>query len=277
MIQLVAIDLDDTLLQSDLRISHKNLEAIQAARARGIIVGIATGRVYDSVVKYADELGLFGTPGFIISAGGGHALETEGMQTLHQQTLSGDLIDELLLFFNAHEVPVEVHHQGCSYATRDGRWVREDCRLAGLNLQVVDDLETRIRDIPAYKLLIAEEQERIEQLFVETNITFGERISTVISKPQFLEVLPAGVNKGTALERVAAHFSVGIDQCMAIGDGHNDLEMIRSVGCGVAVRNGNEELKRIADYVTTGTNEESAVAEALEHLLSGDFLTPALA
>lgn len=273
MIQLVAVDLDDTLLQEDLRISRRNLEAVRAAREQGIIVGIATGRMYESLLKYAQQLELFGTPGFIISAGGGMAIETETMTTLHQQTLPVELTSELLRFFETYEVPVEIHHDGCSYATRDGVWVREDCRLAGLDLRVVDDMHTRIQNMPVYKLLIAEDRDRIPRLYRETMNTFGNRISTVVSKPEFLEVLPQNVNKGTALRRIAEYFHVPMHQCLAIGDGHNDMEMIRIVGCGVVVRNASDDLKRIATHVTSATNDESAVAETLERFLTGDSMS----
>ena len=78
-----------------------------------------------------------------------------------------------------------------------------------------------------------------------------------------LEINAPGVNKGMGLIQLGRLLGIEREEIMACGDGLNDLAMLRAVGFGVAMANGNEEVKKYADYVT-GSNDEDGVAKAIE-------------
>ena len=92
----------------------------------------------------------------------------------------------------------------------------------------------------------------------------GDRAFVTISQPEYLEIMAPGVNKGSGLEFMAAHYGLTTDEIVGVGDARNDLELVRGAGLGVAVANAADELKAAADAVTERTNNEGAVAEVLE-------------
>jgi hydroxymethylpyrimidine pyrophosphatase-like HAD family hydrolase len=92
----------------------------------------------------------------------------------------------------------------------------------------------------------------------------GSDITLFTSKPYFLEILPAQTDKGTALVKTAGLLGVERGEVLAIGDSMNDEAMIRWAGTGVAMANGDERIKNIADLVTEKTNDDDGVAEVIE-------------
>jgi hypothetical protein len=88
------------------------------------------------------------------------------------------------------------------------------------------------------------------------------------TNPEYLEFYHREASKGNALIAVAAHYSVDPSLTLAFGDNFNDASMLQAAGCGVAVANAREEVKRIADWVSPLTNNQSAVADALGRLVT---------
>lgn len=86
------------------------------------------------------------------------------------------------------------------------------------------------------------------------------------SKPNYLEVIPLGVNKAEALANLTQMLGIDLSQVAALGDGHNDVEMLRAAGVGIAMGNASDEVKAAAEWVT-GTNDEAGVAQAIGKLL----------
>jgi hydroxymethylpyrimidine pyrophosphatase-like HAD family hydrolase len=94
-------------------------------------------------------------------------------------------------------------------------------------------------------------------------------VTLFTSKPYFLEILPPGIDKGSALARVAEIIGVRREEVMAVGDSMNDEAMIRWAGYGVAMANGDERLKEAACLVTAGTNDEDGLADFVERYVLG--------
>lgn len=76
------------------------------------------------------------------------------------------------------------------------------------------------------------------------------------SQERYLEVLNKKINKGKSLEKILQLKGLSLDTCVAFGDANNDKEMIEMVGCGVAMENGEEDLKKIATYITNSNDDD---------------------
>ena len=89
--------------------------------------------------------------------------------------------------------------------------------------------------------------------------------------PLFTDIVPRGGSKQVGMEKLLAHFGIRREECMAFGDGGNDIPMLRYAGIGVAMGNAREEVKAAADYVTSSVDEDG-IAMALRHfgLLDGN-------
>jgi len=96
-----------------------------------------------------------------------------------------------------------------------------------------------------------------------------EDVSLFTSRPYYLEILPKDTDKGTALAKVAEIQGIKAEEALAIGDSVSDEAMIRWAGIGVAMANGDERIKSIADLITDRTNDDDGVAEVIEKYFFG--------
>ena len=263
MIQLIALDLDDTLLKTDLTISKRNLQAIKKAEELGILIVLASGRTIRSMQRYVTELGLDSKPGYIISDNGSTLSSTAPAEILVSHVLENSLLGRLFDAFEKFDLPVQVYHQGKILVTKENPHTHIDEKLSGYQRLVTPRLKHEIPFLPS-KLVVPGDPEILPGVLAQVRELFGNQINAFISKPYFLEVLPAGADKGTALQAICERTHIPSENVLAFGDAANDIGMIRYAGWGVAMANAIPELKQLARLVTLNTNENDGVAEILE-------------
>jgi Cof subfamily protein (haloacid dehalogenase superfamily) len=95
--------------------------------------------------------------------------------------------------------------------------------------------------------------------------------TATFSKPNYLEIVPIGVDKAKALVKLANSLGIELSQVAALGDGQNDIEMLREAGLGIAMGNASDAVKSAADWIT-GTNDEDGVAQAVRRLVSSGLV-----
>ena len=149
------------------------------------------------------------------------------------------------------------------YISRHNEYSDIDQELTGLRQVVVENFCDLAED-GCYQLIIPGEPGLLKSIESIIRTYFGDKINIFISRKYFLQIMRGGTDKGTALAKVAEIAGVKAEEVMAIGDSMNDEAMIRWAGIGVAMANGDEELKNIADIVTEKTNDEDGVAEIIE-------------
>jgi hydroxymethylpyrimidine pyrophosphatase-like HAD family hydrolase len=120
-----------------------------------------------------------------------------------------------------------------------------------------------------YKLLIPGDPMLLQPLESIIRTYLGNDITLFTSKPYFLEVLPKGTDKGTALAKVAEILGIGREAVLAIGDSMNDEAMLLWAGTGVAMANGDDRIKSVAALVTEKSNDDDGVAEVIEKYVLG--------
>ena len=91
--------------------------------------------------------------------------------------------------------------------------------------------------------------------------------TATFSKSNYLEIIPPGVNKAKAVAELAQTLGVELSQVAALGDGENDVEMLKEVGLGIAMGNACDDAKAAAGWLT-GTNDEGGVAQAVRRLMA---------
>lgn len=263
-IKLVAIDLDDTLLDSGLKISEKCNEAINQVRERGVLVTLATGRMFRSALPYASELKM-DIP--LITYQGALVKNSLSREILYYKPVPRDRGTEIMEFFKSAGVHFQSYFgdQLCMEAlSPEGRYY---AALAGINPLIVEDLIAASREQEALKILaVCYDENLILRMESELKRSYGESLNITRSKPIFLEVMNDEANKGEALKVVADHYDIKREEVLALGDSYNDLAMIEWAGTGVAMGNARDAVKQAADFVTL-SNEEEGVAEALHRFI----------
>lgn len=265
-IRLIALDLDDTLLHSDLSISAPNREALRLAHGAGANIVLASGRNIYSMGKYARLLGLEGPKDYLIASNGAEIIETASGRLLEEHRMPPELCREVAAALRHRGFPYQVYIKGRILWSDRNEWTEEDSRLTGLpNERILD--ENALFATGQVKFVIPGDPKRIPALRAELSEDFAGRAEFVISKPYFLEALAAGVNKGRALESLASILGIPLEETMACGDAMNDLEMLCAAGLGCAPINAVPEAKKAADYVSLRTNDEDFVAEAVRRFV----------
>jgi Cof subfamily protein (haloacid dehalogenase superfamily) len=266
-IRLVAIDADDTLLDSDLKVSIQVKEAIIKAQKAGVYVTVATGRMLNAIVPIAEALGIT-VP--LIAYNGAWIGDVQGNTMLHDP-----LPDEVLLPLAnlAHELDLclnmYIDHQLYVDSAHDEpvEYYKNLAQCKAKRVDLVEYLKYHPQTMSTKALLIIEKPD--DKLYDYLQDTFpGLKLTR--SKKRFIEVMADGVSKGAALQSLSQHLGVGRHSVMAIGDSFNDLEMIEYAGLGVAVANGVKALREAADKVVP-SNDEGGVAVAINQYVLGNM------
>lgn len=263
-VKLVAIDLDDTLLDSGLRISESCVSTINAVQEKGVLVTLATGRMYRSALPYARQLNM-DIP--LITYQGALVKNSGSEEVLYYKPLPEDIAIKVMEFFKTEEVHYQIYIDDRLYMeslTEEGKYYSN---LAGVKPVIVDNLIETSREHETMKILaVTENEKHLLDMEIDLKNRYGKNLNITRSKPFFLEIMNHLANKGDALQVVSAHYNIDRKDVLAVGDSYNDLAMIEWAGIGVAMGNARDAVKEAADFVTT-SNEEEGVAEALKRFV----------
>lgn len=258
-IKLVAVDLDDTLLDNNQKISPRVKEAVRRAVAQGVTVTLCTGRMHRSALPYALELGL-DVP--LLTYNGGLIRCSMSGETLLHRPLDAQTAAEVLALFREKGWYIQVYVDDVLYVREFSAEASHYEKLSGIRAVPIGDKLYTMGAAPTKMLALGEPEQlvAIRPVLVDR---FGERLNAAFSKSIYLEMVDPSVNKGMALDFLARRLGIGREDVMAVGDSMNDMDMIQYAGWGVAMGNAREEVKKIA-RVVTGRNDADGVAEAIE-------------
>lgn len=261
-IKMIAMDLDDTLLDRNLLVSERNRQALRQASQAGITIVLASGRPTAGMRAVADSIGLDSDRAWLVSFNGGCISDWSGQTPVWQEGFSKSEGLDILQLAQTEGLGFLSYDAQGIITPQANQWTQEEARLTGLNVTVYSDLSNHLPALLPKAILLGEPL-ILARKAIELRERFGMRWNISLSKPFFLEFTPFGVEKGSALNRLAAHIGLAPSECLAIGDGHNDLTMIEWAGIGVAVANAVQKLKDAADWISPH-HDEDAIAHTLE-------------
>ena len=255
---LAAIDVDGTLLNFDGSLSPAVLDAVLRARESGMHIVIATGRSMHATLPVCDRLGL--TTGLTVSSNGAVVVDLAARIPVDIATFDAT---ESVRFFTDHvpDALLAVEELGIGYR------VTGEFPPGELDGQITVVTHDELLDGPVTRL-VARLPNGDRQEFFELAHAAGLRgVDYAIGYTAWLDFMPEGVSKASGLATVCEKLSVGQADVLAIGDGHNDLEMLSWVGHGVAMGQAPDDVKAIADDVC-GTVDEDGLADVLNVYLT---------
>lgn len=263
--KLIISDFDGTLVNDDGRISAENKQAIAEYRAAGGAFAISTGRMPYGILPRAEELGL---KGLISCCQGAIIADIATKRFVFEATISHETT--LAIVEKMESMGLHIHLYGAweYYCNMDDDALKLYEKSVGYKATLVLDKPlsqyVKERKLTCYKIVAMVKSEENDRALAELAAVGFEGCTVTKSAAFLAEVINAKYSKGTAVEFLANHYGVSLAQTVAIGDQQNDLPMIEKAGIGVAVKNADASLKSVADYVSTYTNEESAVADCIE-------------
>ncbi len=270
-VRLIALDIDGTLLDSRWRVSDANREAIQKATRCGIEVALVTGRRYDFALPVAQGLGC---PITMIVNNGGLIRSSDGRTRLKRllPVKTAQAVLELglpwrpgaaVIFDRPKENQLILEQLDRDDSIRYGYYSR-NLDFIG----VVSPIEECLTEMPLQVMFsgTVAEMDTLEQLLLGSTLATEIKLaSTRYASKDFamLDVLPPGCTKGAALADWAKAQGLQRDEILAVGDNHNDFEMLEFAGIAVVMQNSVPELKAYG-WHETHSNDESGVAAAIE-------------
>ncbi len=265
--RLLAVDLDDTLLNSSSAISDRNKKAIRGAVEAGVQFLIVTGRMFKTSVGYLEELG-FDEDCPLINYHGALVKRARSRETLLHRPIPNQIAIAVLEEAEKTDYHISVFLEDQLYIREENEQSRYYQSMTGIELQPVGSLSAFLKENGSCptKMSIIHQDGTLEDIEEKLRADFDDRLSILQSRPFFLEITDGLATKGQTLSWFIERQGISADQVIAIGDGPNDIDMLAFAGLGVAVANARPEVKAAADLVTA-SNEDDGVAEIIERYI----------
>ena len=270
--RLLAIDLDETLLDANSSISTRSREAIGAAVERGVFVIISTGRMYQGSIPYAKELDLNPTWPVISYQGALIKTVNTGEVLLHCPMTLPTAVAVAAAAEEKNEEICAYIDERC-YINRENRYSQFYRERYDTPVEIVGRLDRFLeRDgRRPTKLTIFNWDGDFAALKKNLRESHPNEFTMLRPYPFFLEFTHQKATKGQALRWLADKLDIRREEIISFGDSPNDLDMIQYAGLGVAVANAVPEVLEAADLVTAA-NIEDGVACLIEEYISSGLL-----
>lgn len=260
-VKLIVMDVDDTLLNSELEISEYTRQVISNCQKDGIRVALASGRPKAALMHFAEELNLAEHGGYVISYNGAIVTDCELGKDVSKTLLEPEDTEFLIDISEKNDVWIHTYVGNEILTPENNEYTVFESELTGIPLREVKDFRAEITN-PVVKILMLQEPEKLKAFSQLIESEVKDRVMMNISKPFFLEFTNKAVDKSRSIAFVCDRIGIPMSNVMAIGDSYNDLTMIRDAGVGVAMENAPADVKQYADFITH-SNDTDGVATAL--------------
>jgi Cof subfamily protein (haloacid dehalogenase superfamily) len=274
--RLIALDLDGTLLNDRREISPRDAAALRQFAQSGGLVVLASGRMTANVRPFCDAMGIDGPT---IGYNGALARDSlaAGAEVIVETALPARYADELLDYTRREHFHLNYYLDEQLYASDDPdlrRFGDLYSAQTGAVFSFVPDLERFRGREPTKCILVTDptvpgipDPRHRDELYDLWHARWGEQVTVMRTNPEYLEFYHRDASKAAALAAVARHYSIEQALTLSFGDNYNDLSMLEWAGCGVAVANATPEVNARVNWISPLTNNESAVADAIERLV----------
>lgn len=253
---LIAIDVDGTLLDEQHRLRPAVIEAVRKAAEGGAEIVLATGRGPTNSIPLLEEIGLTGT---LITHNGAATVESAGRRVLHSFSIPPEALVRYIDYCRANGVHFDLNTAFDMYnesSTPEADEMYAHFRIEPIRRRPDDPLPPELVKFTAFGS--KEQMDRVQREWE----AWDSPLRRIRSGEQFIDVQHADVSKGSALRQLAALRGIDRSRIMAIGNYYNDIDMLRFAGLGIAMGNSPDEVKAAADAVTL-SNDEEGVAHAI--------------
>jgi len=263
-IQMMAIDMDGTLLHDDHSLSKRNAEAIQQAAGKGVEIVLCTGRSPISTLPYLSELDL---EGIVITHNGAATVASKGRKLLHEYALDGPDLDMYIDYARKHKIHYDINTAFDLYVD-DPSLLTDEVMHIYSQFFITPKLFPGwdgLKD-PAVKLTFSGMKEVIDEVEAQLSL-WTDQLQFTRSADYFIDIMHRNATKGQALKLLAEQRGIPRENILAIGNYYNDMTMIQYAGIGIAMDNSPLDVKAAADDVTLSNNEDGVHAAIHKYIL----------
>lgn len=261
--RLLVLDLDGTLTNSKKEISPRNLRTLLRLQQSGVRLVLASGRPTYGIVPLAEQLQMKENNGYILSYNGGEIIDWSTGELLYKNLLPDNVLPILYQTATDNRQTILTYDNECILTENpNDPYVQKEAFLNKMQVRRVENFLQEI-PLPLPKCLIVGEPEQLMKTEAELSLRLQRQISVYRSEPYFLELVPLGIDKARSIAVLSEKLGITREEVAAMGDGYNDLSMIKYAGLGIAMNNAQEPVKAAANYIAP-SNDEDGVAIAVE-------------
>lgn len=259
MYNLVSIDMDGTLLDSNHNLTLGTIKTLKRLQDKKVIVLINTGRTYSEMSRYIDELNFIH---YFSLANGSLIFDNRNKNFIKVKRLSNEII------LKAQEIASEFNRNVMLVFSCDKETYADNVYIGGIGakqheavcgkegVKFINDSNNILLNSYVSKGVIFGERKSLENIKERLEKFFGDKIKLLFSLYNALEVLSSDMDKVNSIKIIQNIFDIKTDEIIGIGDSYNDINMIEYSGLGVAMGNSVEVLKKIADEIIESNNNE---------------------
>lgn len=260
-IKIIFFDIDGTLIDIHSRkISERTLKTLIRLKERNFILCLSTGRSPMTVPRFEGW-----EPDVYLTFNGSYCYNRQ--QVIYKNPLSAR--DAKIIVENAASINRPVSAATPKRLTANGRDkdLVDYFSLAKLDVDVSDDFDEMIKNDEVYQIMCGGYESEYPALLRDVN---NAKIAAWWDRA--VDIIPADSGKGVGIEHVLEHYHLKKEEALAFGDGNNDIEMLQAVGTGVAMENGSDELKAVADDICGHAADDGVYHYCVEHGLMDSIL-----
>lgn len=261
---MLVLDMDDTLLTDDHKISDRNKQRLLQAQEKGVYVVLASGRPTPAMTKFAKELQLDFYNSYMLSYNGAVITQLKDNQIIFEQSLTQQQIHEIHDYSLKSNTHIITYLDDKIISETHSEYIDVEIHLTEMEHHKVDCFKTAVYT-SAVKCILLEEPSYLKEVEEDLKKVMPH-LSIARSKPFFLEVVPPGVDKAASLQLLAEKLNIHQSEIIAVGNAGNDLSMVEYAGLGVWVDNVTPELRHKADVIVASNNNDG-VAEVVERFI----------
>jgi Cof subfamily protein (haloacid dehalogenase superfamily) len=263
---MLVLDMDDTLLTDDHRISDLNKKVLLEAQAKGVYVVLASGRPTSAMIAYAKELELDLNDSYMISFNGAIISQVKDDLVLFEQKLTVEQIHALYDYSVKMKTHIITYLDDEIISETDSEYIEIEKDITGMAHRKVSSFKDYV-DRPAVKCILLENPAYLKE--VEKDLLAAmPHLSVSMSKPFFLEAAQNGIDKAASLKKLADKLGIHQSEIIAVGNAGNDLTMIEYAGLGVWVDNVTPELRDRANLIVSSNNNDGVAEVVQKYILN---------
>lgn len=265
-VKLIALDLDDTLLNDNREIGLITINALKECANRGIYVVLCSGRAENAILPFVRTLEIAGmeTGRYLIAINGCSIFDLHTRQQIYCKKVESQILKRTNEIAENFGLCSEVYTPDTIYYREETKWTKLDVDLCGLKGQKVENYDEFLNQ-SFTKMLVPGDPDLLLKIQKILRDEFGNKAVIFTSKPYFLEILPPNCGKGEAVTWLTNHIGLGENPItVGFGDSMNDESLLKMCHYGVAMCNGLPEIKQIADFITEKDNNHDGVGDFIE-------------
>lgn len=272
--KLLFTDLDDTLLNNQSLVSSESKAFLNEFLADGNRLILSSGRPLASVLEVKEQAGL-NQPGIFVSSSNGTLVyDCDKRRIIMKKCLPLSYVSYLqeqadALSLHIHTYREEEGKSDAIISALDNEEIAYYRRRVHLPLIISENLCAPLKEGPCKLLAISlHNPEKLEAFRKNIADWAKDKIQTIYSSKQYLELFDKSAGKGSSLLFLCDYLGVPVSDAYAAGDADNDISMLEAAGCGIAMKNATDKVKAHADVITDLDNDQNGLADMMYKLLS---------